>query len=277
MKKFVCIFLLILAMLPVFADENKAETDEKFNIWGSKKVFALDPLTDGIMLGTGVVLTGGGLVFDNMMELNRKEYDGEVYDKSDVNAFDRKLVRPYSEIHDGASDFLLVAALVAPVTLISTGKEDWFTSAVMYVETILIANGLKELTKLAVNRPRPYMYSGREDFPESEIENGGWAKSLPSGHTTFAFASAGFLSYTFCRYFRNSPWRYPIVAGSYAIACGVAALRVSSGSHFLSDVLTGAAIGTVVGFMVPWLHTLKTKNDISVTVSSNGFGFLMKF
>jgi len=276
MKKIVCIFFLILAILPVFADENKAETNEKFNIWGSKKVFAIDPLTDGILLGTGVVLTGGGLVFNDLAELNRKKYDGNIYDKSDVNAFDRKLVRPYSGIHSGASDFLLVAALAAPVTLISTDKEEWFTNAVMYVETLLIANGLKEMMKLAVNRPRPYMYSDR-DLPQDEIKNGDWAKSLPSGHTTFAFASAGFLSYTFCRYFRNSPWRYPIVAGTYAIACGVAALRVSGGNHFLSDVLVGAAIGTVVGFMVPWLHTFKTKNDLSVAVSGNGLNFAMRF
>ena len=276
MKKILCIFLLIFTILPLFAEENSKKADESFNIWGSGKFFALDPLTDGILLGTGVVLTGGGLVFNDLAELNRKKYDGNIYYKTDVNAFDRKLVRPYSGIHSGASDFLLVAALAAPVTLISTDKEEWFTNAVMYVETLLIANGLKEMMKLAVNRPRPYMYSDR-DLPQDEIKNGDWAKSLPSGHTTFAFASAGFLSYTFCRYFRNSPWRYPIAAGTYAIACGVAALRVSGGNHFLSDVLAGAAIGTVVGFMVPWFHTFKTKNDLSVAVSGNSLNFAMRF
>ena len=266
MKKIVCIFFLILAAFPLFAEEN-----------GGKKIFELDPLTDGILLGTGVLFTGGGLVFNDMMELNRKKYDESVYDKSDVNAFDRKLMRPYSETHSEASDFLLIAAAVLPVTLVSTEKESWLTNAVMYVETLLIANGLKDLAKLAVNRTRPYMHFERGTFPENELSNGDWAKSMPSGHTTFAFASAGFLSYTFCRYFRSSPWRYPIVAGSYAIACGVAALRVSSGNHFLSDVLAGAAIGSAVGFLVPWLHTLKTKKDLSVAVSANGLNFSMKF
>ena len=277
MKKIVCIFFLILAMLPLFAEENSKKADKKFNIRGSGKFFALDPLTDGLLLGTGLLLTGGDLILDNMLELNRKTYDETVYSKSDVNAFDRKLMRPYSKIHDGAADFLLIASAVTPVMLLSTDKEEWFTSGVMYVETLLIANGLKELTKLAVNRARPYMYFDRETFPEGELNDGGWAKSLPSGHTTLAFASATFLTYTFCRYFRNSPWRIPVSIGSYALATGVAVLRVSSGKHFLSDVLAGAAIGSAVGFLVPFLHTLNTKSDMSVAVTGNGLSFTMKF
>ena len=258
------------------ADDNAGKTDENFNLWGNKKIFALDPLTDGLLLGTGVLLTGGELLLDDVMEINRKKYDETVYSKSDVNAFDRKLVQPYSKIHDGAADFLLLASLVTPVILVSTDKEEWFTNGVMYIETLLIANGLKELAKLAVNRKRPYMYSDR-DLPQDEINNGDWAKSMPSGHTTFAFASAAFLTYTFCRYFPDSPWRIPVSIGSYAIATGVAALRVSSGKHFLSDVLAGAAIGTVVGFLVPFLHTLNTKNDMNVAVTGNGLSFTMRF
>lgn len=276
MKKIVCIFFLILAMLPIFADENSEKADKNFNIRGSGKVFAFDPLTDGILLGTGVLLTGSEIILDDMLELNRKKYDGSVYDKSDVNTFDRKLMQPYSKVHDGAADFLLIASLTTPVILFSTDKEEWFTNGVMYLETLLIANGLKELAKLAVNRKRPYMYSDR-DLPQDEIDNGDWAKSMPSGHTTFAFASAAFLTYTFCRYFPDSPWRIPVSIGSYALASGIAVLRISSGKHFLSDVLAGAAIGSAVGFLVPFLHTFKTKNDMSVAVTGNGLSFTMKF
>lgn len=277
MKKILCIFLLILLVLPLFAEENAGKSGEKFDIWGSGKFFALDPLTDGILLGTGVLLTGGELLLDDVMELNRRKYEEKSYSKSNVNAFDRKLVRPYSKIHDGASDFLIIASLVTPVALLSTDKEEWFTNGVMYLETLLIANGLKETLKLAVNRPRPYIYSGSENLPESDLNDGGWAKSFPSGHTTLAFASATFLTYTFCRYFRNSPWRIPVSIGSYALATGVAVLRVSSGSHFLSDVLVGAAIGSAVGFLVPFFHTLNTKKEMSVAVTGNGLSFTMKF
>ena len=277
MKKILCIFLLILMILPLFAEENTEKSGEKFNIWGSGKIFALDPLTDGLLLGTGILLSGGELLLYDVLDINRKKYDETVYSKSEVNAFDRKLMRPYSKIHDGAADFLIIASMAAPVMLLSTDKEEWFTNGVMYIETLLIANGLKELTKLAANRTRPYMYFDRETFPEGELNSGDWAKSMPSGHTTLAFASATFLTYTFCRYFRNSPWRIPVSIGSYALATGVAVLRVSSGKHFLSDVLVGAAIGSAVGFLVPFLHTLNTRNDMSVAVTGNGLSFTMKF
>ena len=65
--------------------------------------------------------------------------------------------------------------------------------------------------------------------------------------------------------------------GSYALATGVAVLRVSSGKHFLSDVLVGAVIGSAVGFLVPFFHTLNTKNDMNVAVTGNGLSFTMKF
>ncbi|MBR6422521.1 phosphatase PAP2 family protein [bacterium] len=266
MKKILCIFLLILLAFPLFAEES-----------GNKKIFALDPLTDGLLLGAGVLLTGGELLLYDVMEINRRKYEEKSYSKSDVNAFDRKLIRPYSKIHGDASDFLIMASLVTPVALLSTDKNDWFTNGGMYLETILIANGLKETLKVAINRPRPYIYSGSDDLPESDLNDGGWAKSFPSGHTTLAFASATFLTYTFCRYFRNSPWRIPVSIGSYAIAAGVAVLRVSSGKHFLSDVLVGAAIGSAVGFLVPFFHTLNTKSDMSVAMTGNGLSFTVKF
>ncbi len=265
-KKIACIFFLVFAVFSLFAEGPE-----------SKKVFALDPLTDGLLLGTGILLTGGNLILSDMMEINRKKYEEHPYSKSEVNAFDRKFIQPYSKIHDGAADFLLIASAVTPVALLSTDKEEWFTNGVMYIETLLIANGLKETLKLAVNRTRPYMYSGSDNLPESDLNDGEWAKSFPSGHTTIAFASATFLTYTFCRYFPDSPWRIPLSIGSYALATGVAALRVSSGSHFLSDVLVGAAIGSAVGFLVPFLHTLNTKNDMSVAVTGNGLSFTVKF
>lgn len=52
----------------------------------------------------------------------------------------------------------------------------------------------------------------------------------------------------------DSPWRTPVVAGAYAVAAAAASLRVASGSHFLTDVLAGAALGTLSGWLVPVLH-----------------------
>jgi membrane-associated phospholipid phosphatase len=43
-------------------------------------------------------------------------------------------------------------------------------------------------------------------------------------------------------------------AGGYAVAAATATFRVVGDVHYSSDVLTGAILGTVIGYGVPWLH-----------------------
>lgn len=244
---------------------------QSFSVRGREDVFALDALKDGLIFGSGVLLSGGDLLLDNVLELNRQKYDSsKVYDKDDVNAFDRFFMNEYSSSLDRAGDIMLVCAMATPAVLAATEKEEWLTVGVMYAETLLIANGIKELTKLAVRRDRPFMYYDPDTYPEDDIKDGDFANSFPSGHSTMAFAGATFASYTFSKYFPDSAWRYAVTGGSYALALTTAALRVKSGNHFMTDVMTGAALGTAVGFLVPWLHTFNTKNDLNVALTGDG-------
>ncbi|MCR5172118.1 MAG: phosphatase PAP2 family protein [Treponema sp.] len=238
---------------------------------GRGEVFALDGLKDGLIFGSGVLLSGGDLLLDNVLEFNRQKYDpSKVYDKDDVNAFDRFFMNSYSSSLDRAGDVGVALCLMTPAVLLATDKSEWFTVAAMYAETLLIANGIKELTKLCVTRARPYMYYDASTYPENDIKDGDFANSFPSGHSTMAFAGATFASYTFSKYFPDSPYRYAVTGGSYALALATAALRIKSGNHFMTDVMTGGAIGTVVGFLVPWMHTFNNKNDLNVGLTGNG-------
>src|SRR6202042_616336 len=66
--------------------------------------------------------------------------------------------------------------------------------------------------------------------------------SFPSGHTITAFAVAASLSAF-----------YPeLAAGLFFCAVSVAASRILLGMHFLSDVLAGGAIGTLLAFAATW-------------------------
>lgn len=238
---------------------------------GRGDVFALDGLKDGLIFGSGVLLSGGDLLLDNVLEFNRQKYNpSKVYDKDDVNALDRIFMNSYSKKLDRAGDISLVAAMAAPAVLLATDKDEWFTVGVMYAETLLIANGIKELTKLCVTRARPYMYYDPNTLPEDDLEDGDFANSFPSGHATMSFAGATFASYTFSKYFPDSPYRYAVTGGSYALALATAALRIKSGNHFMTDVMTGAVIGSATGFLVPWLHTFNTKNDLNLGLTGNG-------
>lgn len=273
------LFILILATtLSILPAQNDRPA------WlGTGEIFKLEPVTDGILFGTGLALNGTYLLCDKVLKTKDIAFDGNILDKSTVNGFDRPLMNAYSKTLDTTGDIFLLGALASPVLFAAAPNTEWFTIAAMYTETALIANGIKDITKLIVDRPRPYMYF--DGYPQKEIEERDWCKSFPSGHTTMAFTAAAFNTYVFSKYFPDSSWRFVVAGGSYAIAVTTAALRLASGNHFATDVLTGAAIGTLCGFLVPYLHTLNAgKADkqgqaqtLSAQVVPNGFYVTLTF
>ena len=76
-------------------------------------------------------------------------------------------------------------------------------------------------------------------------------------------------SYLFALRHPNSSAKLPIWIGTHAIAATTAAMRVAAGKHFWSDVLVGAAIGSLTGFLVTYFH----KNDITDPELSSDDGF----
>ena len=275
----------LLLVISFLCTLNFISAQEEKNWWlGSGQTFKIDTLNDSLLFGTGLALNGTYLLCDKLLKTKNVAFDGQILDKSSVNAFDQPLMNPYSKKLDTTGDIFLLTALASPVLFAAAPKNEWFTIAAMYAETALIANGIKDLTKLIVDRPRPYMYF--EGYPQKEIEERDWCKSFPSGHTTMAFTSAAFNTYVFSRYFPDSPWRFVVSGVSYAIAVTTAALRLASGNHFASDVLTGAALGTLCGFLIPWLHTLSATDTSgnhgaspapTAGILPNGFYLTFKF
>ena len=185
-----------------------------------------------------------------------------INDKSEVNKFDALVMNPYSKPLDKTASLLNAGLMVSPALLaINRSTEDIATLGVMYLETMAGAYASKEILKKVVDRPRPYTYF--EGAPESEKDE--WNDSFPSGHTTMAFASAGFVSYVFSRYYPDSKWKAPVIAASYSLATTTALLRIMSGNHFMTDVLSGALLGTLWGIGIPMLHTLGDNVEMGVT------------
>jgi hypothetical protein len=80
-----------------------------------------------------------------------------------------------------------------------------------------------EPVKLATRRLRP---------------DGSNSQSFPSGHAAVTFATATVIQ-------RHLGWKRSLAA--YAIASYVAAARLQENRHYLSDVVFGAAVGTIAG------------------------------
>lgn len=213
-------------------------------------VFRLSVPLDAALLGGGLALSATAFFTAD----HDSDWDGVKYDSSDVNAFDRFFIHSYHWGLDVAGDVLVGLSVASPAALLFLAPEDWGVTAVMYIETLLIANGIKELLKNGVSRIRPYMYA--DDPPSDDVDDGDYKRSFPSGHSTMAFSSAAFFSYVFAAYFPDSKYRYAVFAGSFALAAATAGMRVASANHFPTDVIAGAVLGSAVGFLVPFVHTL---------------------
>jgi len=225
--------------------------------------FAVGPLADGLLAGGSVILGGASELF-----LHRNEpLDLGLADINKVNGFDRMAVFGYSHGLDLVSDLTLYSALALPAALgFFLNESDAVSLLVPYIETIMLADFSKNVLKFAIPRQRPWMYmvASGGAVPESWEGN----DSFPSGHATLSFAAAVFGLFAFTTYFPNSPYLIPFVAVDMGLAVGTSALRVTSGMHFLTDVLAGAALGTAFGALVPLLHqstAWKTATGKSVT------------
>lgn len=179
----------------------------------------------------------------------------------DTNALDAKardaLVWPWPEKARTLSDVVAMGVVPAGVGLhqllaargAGDAREGW-VDLVVIAEAAGIAMDLNQAVKFAVGRQRPAIRYGDYADParRGEADDN---LSFYSGHATFAFslaAAAGTVSSM--RGYRSAPW---VWGTGMTLATGVAYLRVAGDQHYLTDVLTGAALGTAVGVAVPYL------------------------
>lgn len=132
----------------------------------------------------------------------------------------------------------------------------------IHAEVITVTLSLQTFANVVVSRERPYGRTcggpGPEDFDDDVFfcDSPDRYYSFFSGHTSQAFASAAVL----CSFHMNMPLLgdgpensvLPCVAG-FTLAAATGAFRILGDMHYLTDVLTGAAVGTLTGFLIPWL------------------------
>ena len=114
--------------------------------------------------------------------------------------------------------------------------------------------GLRDL--IAVNLVKTAVTDGLKDRIHETRPNGAGRDSFPSGHTANAFANAAFVHR-----------RYGLTQAilPYAMAGFVGFSRVESRWHYTHDVLAGAAIG----FLSGWLFADK-KVQVAISADTNG-------
>lgn len=201
-------------------------------------------------------------------------------DGNNVNAFDRFAAGTYRESHLLPSDLTLFAAFGAPLALLIDDRirEDWETIAIMYFEMGLLSNFTPSYGKGSVKRYRPYVYNISAPMEERhDVES---LRSFFSGHATRAFAAGVMTAIMYEDYFPDSEYRTAVWIASVGLASSSAILRVTSGAHFPTDVLVGAAIGSGIGYLIPYIH--RNRSEILsfiplVTPSNTGLMMSLRF
>ena len=127
--------------------------------------------------------------------------------------------------HSGFDDYLQYAPAAVMLGMKAFGYESrtrWDAMLVSDVFSAVIMTGTVKGIKYIVHRQRP-------DIDEFD--------SFPSGHTATAFMAATLLH-------KEYGWRSPLFSlGGYAAATATGLSRLMNNRHWMSDVVTGAAIG----------------------------------
>ncbi|WP_077919642.1 phosphatase PAP2 family protein [Spirosoma sp. 209] len=214
------------------------------------------------LLGVGGVAAGTALVLESRVE-PLTIADLASLDRTRIPAFDRGAIDRYSTTADRLSDASLVGN-VALAGLLTIGtkpmRQDIKTIGVMYIETVLLANGLQRSVKNLTQRNRPFVYNPAAPL-EEKLERSA-RQAFFSGHATNAFATAVFTGEVFRHYFPESNWKPVVWVGSLGLATATAVLRYEGGLHYPTDLLAGAAFGSLIGWGIPKLHEVKNKGEL---------------
>jgi len=236
----------------------------------AEEAFSLDLKTDIALSALSI-----GLFSAYMLIRNPPSQIPYSLNESDVNPLDRALmVNHYEKVISKTSDVIMGCLIAAPVFVVlgDPNKNKIITYSVMYTQALLLANGTQYMFKNNITRFRPYLHDG------APLDSSARHESFPSGHTIHSFMPAVFLSTTFAMEYPDSKWKWPVIIGSNFLAACVGADRILAGMHFFTDVLAGAAIGSIIGWSVPYLHKNRNSNeDFPIVITGNGFLVSFKF
>lgn len=203
-----------LAAQPVFSAESEPGKDSGWReqAWENFKSPVTTDARMPLLIGLGVTATL--LLFED-----------QIVDPTQREAVEHKPLGSFSKIGDyGGRGYTNAAYVVGMLGYgyLNSDAEAKQNANSMFQATLfstLITTGLK--------------YTVREPRPDTNSR-----ESFPSGHTTAAFAFAGYIG---CKH--SLPWGI----AAYSLAAFVGFSRVNDNRHYIHDVTAGAAIGAAYG------------------------------
>ncbi len=182
------------------------------------------------------------------------------YNLDNLNFIDRSLAHAYNhKLHKLGDITCGINLILLPfiVLIFSVVKSDkkWMaliSLILIYLTSFFFGKTIYDFIKSSVERIRPYMYF--ENPSPKGIANGDFQHSFPSGHTFNACMGAAFVTMSLLLQKHKGAFTKIIIILAYTMVLTTGCLRILSGNHFFTDVLTGALLGTLEGYGVSLLN-----------------------
>ncbi len=242
MKKYLLLLLSFLLLANGFSQDSlKRQSVYKFRL-------GVDIPIGMVTLGTGITSL---ILHKKKQPLTFEELSN--LKPSDVNKFDRYAIYQHSKASAIASDVFQYTAMVSPALLFIDKdiRKDWKTVMPIWMETFALTSALTMFTKELAHRNRPYVYS---DYGNGNKYGKDATASMWSGHTAITAASTYFIAMVYSDYHPHSRWKPLMWTGAAILPALTAITRVKAGKHYWTDVITGYAVGALVGTLTPFLH-----------------------
>jgi membrane-associated phospholipid phosphatase len=203
-------------------------------------------------------------------------------DAKDVNRFDRSATSQdadYAHRAQKVSDYGMAGSYLLPFLLLfdSEIRRDWAQLALLYVETLAITSNLFSWgAAIHIDRIRPLVYHPDVSYKDKTFFRN--KNSFYSGHTSQSASASFFTAKVYCDYHPELGNRKYLV---YSLALVPPAFtgifRYKGMKHFPTDILTGLAVGSTVGLLVPHLHKITGANLSIVPYSGRFHGLALSY
>lgn len=167
------------------------------------------------------------------------------------------LFRDSSDALLGAAiSYVFIGDALIHATWLRKSPDVGIQMALIDAEVTLLTLGASQLTAHAVGRERPFGRTCGIDIDDDSaqcVENDRYL-SFFSTHAslTFAMAAVTCAHHNALHLSGNHPW-IACVTG-FTAAAATAVSRIVADQHYATDVMTGAVVGTLIGFAVPAAH-----------------------
>ncbi|HAQ19864.1 MAG TPA: hypothetical protein DCR40_11610 [Prolixibacteraceae bacterium] len=253
-NKGILFLILIMGSNVVFAQIDTVSFNKYYfkKYWNDTKAVVISPASwdqnDWIKLGVLVTGTAGLSLADQSVN--------DYFQNNRTAGLDR-VSKNFLEPFGGNYSLLLMSVFMAHGLIAKNQKS--VSTSLLCLESFALASLFTRIPKILVGRERP---NNPEGYGPYTIKGPLQGNSFPSGHTTAVFAVASVVA----TQYRDVKW-VPVAA--YSVASLVGLSRVYDNKHWMTDVVAGAAVGTLVGNLVS--HRTSNSKLTVIPFRKNGF------